>query len=113
MGDWFGERGYLESHMVSVVLIQFMDAIEGIPESGWIRNTRIVGLWTNNSDRNSYAYVQDLGWRRISPDNDNIHIDMLTQLTAAKASGRRVDLYQERQHNQAGLCPLRHNGRRR
>jgi len=94
-GPGFGESGYFRIAYGECGIDVWMDAIEGIPETGWIRNTRIIGLWTNNSDRNAYAYVQNLGWRRISPDNDNIHIDMLTQLTAAKASGRRVDLYQE------------------
>jgi hypothetical protein len=73
-----------------------MDAVEGIEETGWERNTRIVGLWTINQNRNAWVYVQNLGWRKINSDNDNIFFDMLAQLTAAKTSKRRVDFYQEK-----------------
>jgi C1A family cysteine protease len=94
-GPGFGESGYFRIAYGECGIDSWMDAIEGIAETGWIRDTRIIGLWTSNNDRNAWVYVLNLGWRKISPDNDNIHIDMLTQLTAAKASGRRVDLYQE------------------
>lgn len=94
-GTTFGESGYFKIAYGEVGIDSWMDAIEGIAETGWIRDTRIIGLWTINQDRNAWVYVQNLGWRKISSDNDNIFIDMLTQLTAAKASGRRVDLYQE------------------
>jgi C1A family cysteine protease len=94
-GLTFGESGYFRIAYGECGIDSWMDAIEGTAETGWIRDTRIIGLFTSNNDRNSWVYVQNLGWRKISPDNDNIHIDMLTQLTAAKASGRRVDLYQE------------------
>jgi sugar lactone lactonase YvrE len=71
-----------------------MDAIEG-GDTIWERNKRITGLWTINQNRNAWVYVQGLGWRKISPDNDNIFFDMLTQLIAAKAGNRRVDFRQK------------------
>jgi C1A family cysteine protease len=94
-GTGFGESGYFRIAYGECGIDSWMDAIIGIAETGWIRDTRIIGLWTNNQDRNAWVYVQNLGWRKISSENDNIHIDMLVQLTSAKAAGRRVDLYQE------------------
>ena len=67
----------------------------GVQETGWLNNVKIIGLWTINQDRNAYAYVQNTGWRKVSPDNDNIFFDMLTQLTFAKQNGRPVNVYQE------------------
>ncbi len=69
--------------------------VEGIENTGWQANRRVLGLWTINEDRNAYAYFDTLGWRKISTDNDNIFLDMLTQLAAAKAAGRPVNFYEE------------------
>ena len=33
------------------------------------------------------GYIDQFGWRKVSPDNDNILFDMLAQLIAAKAKG--------------------------
>jgi C1A family cysteine protease len=70
-------------------------AVDGIVETGWERNNRVLGLWTINQDRNAWAYLTNLGWKKLSSQNDNIFFDMLAQLTAAKASNRRVDIRQE------------------
>jgi C1A family cysteine protease len=70
-------------------------AVEGIENTGWQSNRQVTGLWAINEDRNAWAYFNALGWRKISPDNDNIFLDMLTQLAAAKAAGRPVNFYEE------------------
>jgi hypothetical protein len=36
-----------------------------------------------------------LGWRKVSAESDNVFLDMLALLVAAKAGARRMDLYQE------------------
>jgi len=69
--------------------------VEGIENTGWQSNRRVIGLWTINEDRNAWAYFDGLGWRRVSPDNDNIFLDMLAQLTAAKAAARPVNFYED------------------
>lgn len=68
--------------------------VEGIENTGWQSNRRVTGLWTINEDRNAWAYFDGLGWRKVSPDNDNIFLDMLAQLTAAKAAARPVNFYE-------------------
>jgi C1A family cysteine protease len=69
--------------------------VNGIVETGWLNNQQVQGLWAINQDRNAYAYFANLGWRKISSDNDNIFLDMLAQLIAAKAAARPVNFYQE------------------
>lgn len=61
----------------------------------WQNNKNVIGLWAINQDRNAYAYFKGVGWRKISPTNDNIFFDMLSQLIAAKAHGYAVNFYEE------------------
>jgi len=69
--------------------------VNGIANTGSHTNRRVTGLWAINQDRNAWAHFDGLGWRRISPDNDNIFIDMLAHLTAAKAAARPVNFVEE------------------
>ena len=94
-GTGFGENGYFRIAYGECGIDSSMDTVDAIEETRWERNTRITGLWTINENRNAWAYVQNLGWRKICNDKDNIFFDMLTQLIAAKAGNRRVDFYQE------------------
>jgi C1A family cysteine protease len=92
--DW-GESGFFNIAYGECGIDATMWAVEGIEESGWVNNKKILGLWTIDQDRNAWVYVEALGWRRVSPDNDNIFFDMLAQLIAAKAAQRPVNLYQQ------------------
>jgi Zn-dependent metalloprotease len=67
----------------------------GIEVSGWAQNTHVIGLWAINEDRNAWAYMDGIGWRKVSPDNDDIFCDMLSQLVAAKAKGGSVSFFEE------------------
>jgi C1A family cysteine protease len=69
--------------------------VESIENTGWRQNVRVVGLWAINEDRNAWVYMDGFGWRKVSPDNDNILFDMLAQLIAAKAKGGVVTFYEE------------------
>ena len=69
--------------------------VDAIENTGWHNNTLVIGLWAINQDRNAWVYFQGFGWRKISPDNDNILLDMLSQLIAAKAAARPVNFYEE------------------
>jgi C1A family cysteine protease len=69
--------------------------VEGIENTGWQSNRRVIGLWTINEDRNAWVYFDGLGWRKISPDSDSILRIMLADLIAAKAAGRPVTFYEE------------------
>lgn len=95
-GERFGEKGYFRIAYGQCGIDSFMDAVGGIEETGWEWNKQIIGLWTVNQNRNAWVYVKDLGWRKISPDNDNIFFDMLSQLIAAKTCKRPVSFYQKK-----------------
>lgn len=69
--------------------------VNGIVESGWINNKKILGLWAIDETRNAWVYVQDLGWRKLSNENDVIFYNMLSDSCAAKSSGRPVNVLQD------------------
>lgn len=94
-GSGWGDGGFFKIAYGECGIDATMWAIDEVAETGWIRDCRIIGLWAINQDRNAWVYVNNLGWRRICFDNDNIFLDMLAQLIAAKAASRRVDFRQE------------------
>lgn len=61
----------------------------------WQNNVTVRGLWSNNSDRNAWAYLNAVGWRKVAADNDTIHTVMLSQLVSAKSNNRPVNVYEE------------------
>ena len=53
----------------------------------WYNNKKITSLWTTNQQRNSYAGVSGLGWRKIAGTSDSA----VVALTAAAAHARDRD----------------------
>lgn len=91
-----GENGFFRIAYGECGIDSSMFAVDGIVETGWLSNVKILGLWTNNADRNAYVYVSEgIGWRKLSDASDETHLNMLTQLAASKAADRPVSLYQE------------------
>ncbi len=90
-GSTFGLTGFFLIGYGEVGIDDSMDAVHSVANV-WAKDKRIDGLWTINEDRNAWAHVTGLGWKKVNRDNDNIFFDMLAQLVAAKAGNRRVDL---------------------
>jgi hypothetical protein len=62
-------------------------AAEGIASGGitaWHNNKRITGLWGINQNRNSWVYIEGLGWRRLAASSDSA----IQALTVAAAHAR-------------------------
>jgi C1A family cysteine protease len=91
----WGDQGFFRIAYGQCGIDASMWAVEGVTLSTWQRGKTIRGLWTIDQDRNAWAYVDTVGWKRVSPDNDPIFVDMLGQLIAAKAAARPVDIYEE------------------
>ena len=64
----------------------------GVSAVVWHRDKRVTAMWSNASNRNAYAAVSGLGWRRISPANDSCFVTMTAMLAHAEASGKRTDV---------------------
>lgn len=91
----WGEAGFFRIGYGQCGIDSTMYAVDGVIETGWNNNIHVQGLWSNESDRNVYVYLETLGWRKISPDNDNIVINLLSLFADAKASNRTVNVYLE------------------
>jgi hypothetical protein len=50
----------------------------------------IGGLWTNNSQSNGYAYLNGVGWRRLSGANPAAHHCLVQLARLAKDTGATV-----------------------
>lgn len=67
--------------------------ITGVDNTYWINGKKVIGLWANSDERNAWAYLSDLGWRKISPNNDGGFLHTLTQLSSAKLSGASINVH--------------------
>jgi C1A family cysteine protease len=95
-GTGWGDQGFFQIAYGECGIDSWLNhGVDGIENTGWQTNQRVIGLWAINQDRNAWAYFQALGWRKLAPDNDNILLDMLSQLIAAKAAARPVTFHEE------------------
>ena len=92
-GTGWGDKGYFKIAFGQVGIDATMWAVEGVEDTQWYKNTKVQGLWASSHDRNAYAYIQNVGWKKIANNNDNIFFNILTQLAAAKAANRPVNLH--------------------
>jgi hypothetical protein len=60
----------------------------------WQNGKKIIGLWTNNNDKNAWVLVEGLGWRRISILNDAQFLSMLAVCTAAYSDRRFINFFE-------------------
>jgi C1A family cysteine protease len=97
-GTGWGESGFFCIAYGQCGIDATMWAVDGIEDTGWLYNVVIIGLWAIDQDRNAWVYLRDsmginIGWKKISPDNDTIFFTLLTDLITAKAAKRPVSLY--------------------
>ncbi len=92
-GSSWGDGGYFRIGYGQCGIDAEMYGIEGLIETLWTGNKKIIGLWSNDSANNAWAYIQDFGWRKISNANDNIHLNLLTQCISAKSRNALVNIH--------------------
>jgi C1A family cysteine protease len=89
----WGENGFFRIAYGQCGIDAEMYGVDGIVDTRWIRGKKVLGLWTNNAEKNAWVYLSDEGWKKIAPTNDDSVINTLTQLAAAKAVNANVDVY--------------------
>ena len=78
-GTGWGDQGYFcIAYGDSYIDSWNVYGVDAIENTGWRQNARVVGLWAINEDRNAWVYFDGYGWRKVSPDNDNIFLDLST-----------------------------------
>ncbi|MDJ0837091.1 MAG: C1 family peptidase [Acidobacteriota bacterium] len=90
-GTRWGEGGYFKIAYGQCGIDAAMWAVDNV--NLWHKHKKIIGLFATGGTRNAWAYIQGVGWRRVSYENDTIFFTMLTQLSAAKAAKRPVSLF--------------------
>jgi hypothetical protein len=56
--------------------------------TAWLSNKKIVGVWSNASNKNSWVNVHGTGWRRIHPASENAVVAMTMLASHARADDR-------------------------
>lgn len=93
--DW-GDKGYFNIAYGECGIDSWSNHfVQGVSNTGWQKDKRVIGLWTINQERNAWVYFEAVGWRKIASDSDVVFFEMLSDLIAAKAAGRPVNFYEE------------------
>ena len=94
-GTGFGESGFFKIGYGECGIEGQVFGVNSVIDNYWITGKKVVGFWANSDNRNAWVYLSDVGWKKISPNNDNGFINILTELVAAKTSGATVNVYIE------------------
>lgn len=75
------------------------DDIDGIQAlygaAGWHHNKTIQRVYVSHHSQNCWAFVQDLGWRKVEPGSPDGVTNMFIALCAARGHGIAVSVYVE------------------
>jgi C1A family cysteine protease len=94
-GDKWGEKGFFRIAYGDCGIDSTMWGVEVVavtPGGVWLEKKQITGLWSINEERNAFAYVDAVGWLKISAESDSIFLGMLELLASAKESKSTVNL---------------------
>ncbi len=69
--------------------------VQGINLRTWWPDQQILGLWSNESDANVWAYGAVRGWLKLDSAAVTTNEAMLLELAAAKAGARPVGLFED------------------
>lgn len=89
-GPNWGDSGFFKIGYGQVGIDSEMWLVEDV--AVWLNDKRITGLWAINEVRNAWVHIAGIGWKKIIASNDTTFTLMLTQLVAAKAANRPVNL---------------------
>lgn len=67
--------------------------------TAWLSNKKIVGVWSNASNKNSWVNIEGTGWRRIHPASENAVVAMTIIASHARADNRTASLRVESDNN--------------
>jgi C1A family cysteine protease len=85
----FFKIAYGECHIESWQNI----GVKAVTLRAWTGLTNVIGLWSNDSPRNGWVYLQNLGWHWLGADSDQAAETMLTELVSAKLGARGVNAF--------------------
>lgn len=66
----------------------------GVQAAAWQSNKKVIGMWTNCVDRNTYMYIEDLGWRKFLETSDSAMMAFNIIAAHAKTTNKAVNFYE-------------------
>jgi len=69
-----------------------IEAAEGEGVAAWHSGVKIVALWSNDANRNSYISVPGLGWKKLSAANDSSVVSMTMLAAHAEQTNANVNI---------------------
>ena len=68
------------------------DAIASEGITAWHNSKKITAMWCNSAQRNAYAAVQGMGWKKISNANDSSFVSLVALLSLAEQTDANTKL---------------------
>ena len=92
-GTNFGESGFFKIAFGQCGIEGSVYGATGIVNNYNISGVKVQGLWATNETRNAWVFLSNgQGWKKIGNLNDTSFINILTQLTSAKATNSSVNV---------------------
>ena len=66
----------------------------GAVAATWQSNVHVIGLWSINQDRNTWVYLDNVGWRRLSGASESGLVSMNMLAAHAYQLGSSSSLYE-------------------
>jgi immune inhibitor A len=66
--------------------------VGGVAAKKWY-NKKLLRIYASSGSRNAWAYIQDVGWRRVKPDSADGVTNMFNMLVEARAADVPVTAY--------------------
>lgn len=70
-----------------------VQGVDGVTVRSWLEDTRVTGLWSDQSAGNAWAYLRNAGWRRLAGTTEQANLTMLQNATSARLGNRRVKAF--------------------
>ena len=58
----------------------------------WLTNRKVLRLWTNSANKNSWINIQGIGWKRLFTGSDTTVVCMTMLAAHARTAGRNVNV---------------------
>ena len=93
-GPSWGDHGFFRIAYGQCAIESWaVQGVDAVTVRSWIEDTRVTGLWTDQSAGNAWAYLRNAGWRRLAGTTEQANLTMLQDATSARLGNRRVKAF--------------------
>lgn len=85
----FFRIGYGECHIDAWQCV----GAQQVPLRAWTGVTSVLGLWSDDSPRNGWVYLENLGWHWLGAETDQAAATMLSDMVGARLGARGVNAF--------------------